>query len=236
MSDQGLITEVELQNINAPIEAAADASNKHILQPYQDVHRLWAQTGLSTFDNATIPAGQAPHRTGRAAIRVRCGGSSYLLPADPSPTGPPQPIRIALCPVVTFQGPIHGTFYLSCTQDGAIIYLQVEGGEEWPSSMTITTPVIGGTFPLDYEWQFSADSLAWLPLTTYRITGGCGLYPIGDTGAGNIPTPVGSFNGIFGIVAPGGDNSGGYFLRLKLTNAGMTQYGRVIRVYQQDAT
>jgi hypothetical protein len=105
-SDQNLITEAELENLGPSLDALIETVNAHSGLPYQQVHQQWVQTGQSTYDNATTPATQAPHKTGRSAIRVKVGAVFYLLPADANQTGPPQFARVTVQPTTqTSNGP-----------------------------------------------------------------------------------------------------------------------------------
>jgi hypothetical protein len=216
----------------------AEAINNDVLVPHTRVAHKDAHGGMTVLVQNTFDT--HGHTIATHLIQLRINGSVYNIPVSPRFGGPIQPPRLQPLPVVTFLGSLNGNF----GQNGTEITMVVEGGEEWPTGIIWRTIMLGGTYPMEFEWQFSPDNVSWLPF--YDIVGGvkvpiqrrsnnCGFSPINNT-FGTLDTAVGFFDSEFDIQTPGGGNSAIYFMRLKITNAAGTFYNTTCRVYEQDAT
>jgi hypothetical protein len=216
----------------------AESINNNVLLPHTRVAHADAHGGMTVLVQNTFDTDG--HIVATHLIQLRIGGNVYNIPVSPRFGGPVQPPRLQPIPQVLFLGETNGNF----GQNGTDVTMAVEGGKEWPSGIIWRTTMLGGTYPMDFEWQFSADNSTWLPfydlvsgvkVPATRRVNDCGFSPVNNT-FGTLNTAVALFDSEFNIETPGGSNSAIYFMRLKITNAAGTFYNTTCRVYEQDAT
>src|ERR1044071_6346590 len=83
MNDTSLLTATEAQDLVAMMPALQEALQAHADAPYQTVHQLWTVIDAEVVNDIGL-------QVSRKQVGVVVNGVPYTIPADVSPTGPPQ--------------------------------------------------------------------------------------------------------------------------------------------------
>jgi len=201
----------------AGLAASIASVNDDVLVPHTRLGHWEAHGGMAAFPKNSYDSGG--YIVGDQVVVLFINDVGYEVPCSLRSGGPVQTPRITGLGVWTLVGGGSGSYHLP-TPSSPILHIEPGGGESFPTYTSVVSTV-AGTPPFTYKWQSSVNGSVWDDVTAvYNNYGNTGVKS--NTGT---PSPafgslagIGSFTVYFDIKAPGGDNSGQFYMRLLVDN------------------